>query len=267
MTTTQRRRKPVGWAGACFRAMAPWLLLLVGGKVVLTQIWSPLGEASSLSRWLWLIVDDLGLVLPFLLFAVGLALGRVLGHSGRAFRVAVLVGMAVSIGSYSLDAWVAPEIEDRVLAARGAETIDLRRFGSQTPVGILRNLEFVETNPPPRYSLRTSSPQEFPPNVLLWHLHQPLALAVFGIANVLLGLLASELTVDLSSRVRRTVRLAIGIGGGIAFLVGVVVTAPVEPFLRDGTMRSGITGAWLPLLIPLIEGLVLRYLVKSRRYG
>jgi len=267
MTTTQPRRKPVGWAGACFRAMAPWLLLLVGGKVILTQTWSPLAEASSLSRWLWLIVDDLALVLPFLLFAVGLALGRVLGHSARAFRVAIFVGISVSILSYSLDAWVAPEIEDRILAARGAETVDVRRFGSQTPAGILRNLEFVQTNPPPQYSLRTSSPQEFPPNVLLWHLNQPLAFAVFGIANVLLGLLASELTVDLSNRVRRSVRLALGIGGGIAFFACVVVASPVEPFLRDGTMRSGIAGAWLPLLIPLIEGLVLWPLVKSRRYG
>ena len=34
MTTTQRHGKPVGWAGASFRAIAPWLLLLVGGKVV-----------------------------------------------------------------------------------------------------------------------------------------------------------------------------------------------------------------------------------------
>jgi len=264
MTTTQRRWKPVGWAGACFRAVAPWLLLLVGGKVILTQVGTPL--APSLTRWLWLIVDDLALVLPFLLFAVGLALGRVLGHSTRAFRVAFFVGVSVSILSYTLDAWVAPGIEDRILGARGTET-DTRRFGSHTPVGILRNLEFVEANPPPQYSLQTSRPHEFPPNVLLWHLHQPLALAVFGIANVLLGLLASELTVDLSNRVRRSVRLAIGVGGGIVFLVGVVVTSPVEPFLRDGTMRSGIAGAWLPLLIPLIQGLVLRYLVTRRRYG
>jgi hypothetical protein len=162
---------------------------------------------------------------------------------------------------------VVPEIEDRILAARGAEAADARRFGSATPVGILRNLEFVQSNPPPRYRLRTSAPQEFPPNVLLWRLHQPLALAVFGIANVLLGLLASELTVDLSNRVRRNVRLVIGVGGGIAFLVCVVVASPVEAFLRDGTMRSGIASAWLPLLIPLIEALVLRHLVKSRRYG
>lgn len=266
MTTRQRHRKPFGWVGASFRAMAPWFLLLVVGRVILTLLWSPLEEASELPRWLWLIVEDIALVLPFLLFAVGLALGRVLGHSAHAFRVAIFVGISVSILSYGLGAWIEPEIEDQILAARGTDT-DTRRFGSHTPVGILRNLEFVQANPPPQYSLRTSRPHEFPPNVLLWRLHRPLALAVFGIANVLLGLLASELTVDLSNRVRRTVRLAMGIGGGIAFLVGVVVTSPVEAFLRDGTMRSGIAGAWLPLLIPLIQGLVLRHLVKSRRYG
>ena len=267
MTTTGRYQGVAVWVGPIFRAIVPWLLLLVGGKVIVTVLWSPLQEASSLSSLLWLIADDIALVLPFLLFTVGLALGRVLGHSGRAVRVAVLAGVAASIVSYSLDAWVAPEIEDRILAARGAEMIDARRFGSSTPVGLLRNLEFVQTDPPPRYSLRTSRPEEFPPNVLLWRLHHPLAFAVFGIANVLLGLLASELTVDLSNRVRRNVRLAIGVGGGIIFLVCVVVASPVEPFLRDGTMRSGIASAWLPLLIPLIEGLVLRHLVRIRRYG
>jgi len=247
--------------------MAPWLLVLVIGRAILSQLGSPFEEASSLSRWLWLIVEGTALVLPFLLFAVGLAMARVLGHSRRAVRVAVLVGVSVSILSYSLYAWVAPEIEHRILAARGAETVDARRFGSQTPVGILRNLEFVQTNPPPRYSLRTTAPQELPPSVLLWRLHQPLALAVFGIANVLLGMLASELTVDLANRIRRNVRLVTGVGGGIAFLVCVMVASPFEPFLRDGTMRSGIAGAWVPLLIPLIEGLVLWHLIKNQRHG
>ena len=263
MTKSRFRPKPaVSW-GAVLRAMAPWLLLMVVGRATLGQIWSPFEATSSLPRWLWLIVHNAALLLPFLLFPAGLAVGRVLGHSWWAVRDAVVVGVSVSILSYGLHAWVAPEIEDRIRA----ETVDVQRFGSRTPVGILRNLEFVQANPPPQYSLRTSTPQEFPPNVLLWHLHQPLALAVFGIANVLLGLLASELTVDLSNRVRRNVRLAMGVGGGIAFLACVVVASPVEPFLRDGTMRSGIAGAWLPLLLPLIEGLALWHLIKRRRYG
>ncbi len=267
MTRSRSSSEAALCAGPIIKAMAPWLLLMVIGRVVLGQLWSPFEEDPSLSRWVWRVAEDTALLLPFLLFPAGLAVGRVLGHSHRAVRIGVFVGMLVGILSYILGAWVAPEIEERILVARGAEEVDTRRFGSQTPVGILRNLESVQTNPPPRYSLRTSTPQEFPPNVLLWRLHQPLALAVFGIANVLLGLLASELTVDLSNRVRRNVRLAIGVGGGIAFLVCLVVASPVEPFLRDGTMRSGIAGAWLPLSIPLIEGLVLRYLLKNRRYG
>ncbi len=267
MTTIQVPPARGGWLGPSCRAMAPWLLLLVVGRVMLSQLWAPPGQASLPLQWLWLIVHDTALVLPFLLFTVGLALGRSLGHSGRAVRIAVVVGMLVSTLSYSLYAWAAPAIEDRILAARGGETVDARRFGSQTPVGILRNLEFVQTNPPSRHSLRTAAPEEFPPNVLLWRLHQPLALAVFGIANVLLGMLASELTVDMSHRVRRNARMAIGAGGGVAFLVCVAVSSPVGPFLLDGTLRSGIGGAWLPILVPLVEGVVLRRLVANRRHG
>lgn len=265
MKTT--RIRPAVWLAAILRAVAPWYLLLVIGRVILGQFWSPPEEASAVPRLLWLVVQDTALLLPFLLFPAGLAMGGVLGHSRRAFRVALLVGMSVSILSYVLGAWVAPELEDRVLSARGAETADARRFGSRTPLGILRNLEFVQANPPPRYSLRTSAPQEFPPNVLQWNLHQPLALAVFGLANVILAMLASELTIDLPRRVRRNARLAIGVGGAVMFLVCVVLTSPTEAFLRDGTMRSGIVGAWVPLAIPVIEALILRRLVTNRRYG
>lgn len=265
MKTT--RIRPAVWVGAIVRAVVPWYLLLVIVRVIPGQFWSPPEETSALLRVLWLVVPDTALVLPFLLFPAGLAIGRVLGHSRRAIRVAVLVGMSVSVLSYGLGAWVAPEIEDRVLAARGAETADARRFGSRTPLGILRNLEFVQANPPPRYSLRTTAPHEFPPNVLHWNLHQPLALAVFGLANVILAMLASELTVDLPCRVRRNARLAIGVGGAVVFLICVVLTSPTEAFLRDGTMRSGIAGAWVPLAIPVIEALILRRLVTNRRYG
>ena len=249
------------------RAVGPWFLLLVIGRVILGQVWSPPDEAFSLLRLLWLVAQDTAVLLPFLLFPAGLAVARVLGHSRRAIRVAVFVGMSVGTLSYGLGAWIAPEIEDRVLSVQGAESADARRFGSRTPIGLIQNLEFVQANPPPRYSLRANAPQEFPPNVLLWSLHQPLALAVFGLVNALLGMLASELTVDLPRRVRRNVHLAIGLAGGVAFVACVAFTSPAEPFLRDGTMRSGIVGAWAPLLVPLIEALVLRLFVRSRRYG
>lgn len=157
MTKSRFRSETAVWVRSIFKAMAPWLLLLVIGRVMLGQLWSPFEEVPTLSRWLWLVAHDTALLLPFLLFPAGLAVGRVLGHSHRAVRVAVLVGMSVGILSYILGAWVAPEIEDRILAAHGAETVDTRRFGSRTPIGILQNLEFVQANPPPRYSLRARS--------------------------------------------------------------------------------------------------------------
>ena len=244
--------------------MVPWFLLLFVGTLALS--WPPfLGEATFL-RWLWLFAEDAALVLPFLLFAGGVALARALGFSKRVLRAAVVVGISVVAVSYLLGSWVAPVLDDRYLASLGPETEDMRRFGPQTPVGITRNIRFVEANPPEEYSLRASSPHTLPPNVLRWELHAPLALAVFGVLNVFIGALAAELTVDRTRGSRRNARMAIGILGGIAFFACHILAGPVEPFLRDGTMRSGVTAAWLPLALPVVEILVLGHLVRGRRY-
>ncbi len=245
-------------------AMLPWFLLLVVGTLALS--WPPfLGEATVL-RWAWLVAEDAALILPFLLFAAGVALARILGYSRRVRRAAVAVGFSVAAASYGLGSWVAPVLDDRYLAGLGSETEDMRRFGAQTPVGITRNIRFVEANPPETYELRANAPHRLPPNVLRWELHAPLALAVFGILNVFIGALAAELTIHLTRGSRRNARMAIGVVGGIAFFAGHVLASPAEPFMRDGSMRSGVIGAWLPLGLPVAELLILSYLVRGRRY-
>ena len=245
--------------------MLPWFLLLVVGKLSLS--WPPfLGEATLL-RWVWLFADDTAFVLPFLLFAAGVALARALGYSRRVRRAGAVVGISVATASYLLGSWVAPVLDDRYLASLGAETEDMRRFGPQTPVGITRNIRFVEANPPGEYSLRASTPHRFPPNVLRWELHAPVALAVFGILNIFIGALAAELTIHLTRGSRRNARMAIGVVGGIAFFACHILAWPVEPFMRDGTMRSGVIGAWLPMGLPAAEILILSHLVRGRRYG
>ena len=75
------------------------------------------------------------------------------------------------------------------------------------------------------------------------------------------------MTVDLKRGVRRTALLAFGILGGIAFLATVILSAPIQPFLDTGELRPGVPAAWLPLSVPLAEGLLLVYLTRSRRYG
>ena len=252
------------WIGAVARAMLPWCLLFIVGKPLLELRRPPYEWSVSSLRWVWGVTEDAALALPFLVFAGGVALVRVLGDSRRLVRTAVVIGIAAGTVSYALGAWAAPEVHSRFLAALDAETVDLRRFGPRTPTGILENLRFVEATAPEEYTLNVSAPHRFPPNVLRWELHSPPAMAVFGVINVLLGVLAAKLTLDLSRRAQRNARLAIGVFGGIGFFACLAAASPVESFLRDGTMRSGILGAWAPLVFPLVQAFVLVYLVRRR---
>gem|GEM_PF-6589695 len=250
--------------GAVGRAMLPWYLLFVVGMLLLDSRWPPHDGPGFFTRLFWRVTEDTALVLPFLLFGAGVALGSMQWHTRRLMHVALGVGISVSAVAYGLDAWAEPVVHDQVLASLEPEVVDLRRFGPRTPVGVLENLRFVEANPPAEYTLNVSAPDRFPPNVLRWELHGPPAMAVFGLINVLLGVLAARLTVDLNRRAQRNSRLAIGVIGGIAFFGCLVVASPVEPFLRDGTMRSGTLGAWGPLVFPLGQAFVLMHLVRRR---
>lgn len=263
-TMAERHRGYAAWMGAVARAMWPWCLLFIVGKPLLELRQPPYEWSVSSLRWMWGVTEDAALALPFLIFAGGVALVRVLGHSRRLVRTAVTVGISAGALSYALGAWAVPEVHSRFLAALDPETVDLQRFGPRTPTGILQNLRFVEANPPEEYTLKVEASHRFPPNVLRWELHRPPAVAVFAVVNVLLGVLAATLTLDLSRRAQRNARLAIGVFGGIAFFACLAAASPVGPFLRDGTMRSGVLGAWAPLVFPLVQAGVLVYLVRRR---
>ncbi len=249
------------------RAVLLWWVLLVGTKPLLSFRWPPYEWSGGLLRFLWTVVDDTGFVLPFLVFAGAVALRNQCGFSRRVLRAAVVLGLATGAVSYVLTAWVAPTVHDRALAVSGTETVDVRRFGPRTPVGIVRNLRFVEANPPGEYGLRVAEPERFPPNVLRWELHLPIAAALFSVINALLGVLAADLTIDLRRGNRRNARLAIGLLGGIAFLAVERLVEPTGLFLQSGELRSGILAAWIPLLVPVVGCSLLLYLVRGRRYG
>ncbi|MYG82150.1 MAG: hypothetical protein F4187_10525 [Gemmatimonadetes bacterium] len=175
--------------------------------------------------------------------------------------------MALAVGavSYYLAAWGAPELESRYWDTLGEETVGQREFGAATPPGIIENLRAVENNPPSRYSLQVANPLQNPPNVLRWYLHLPFAMAVFGLLNALAGVLAAQLTENLGRGPRRNTLLALGVLGGLAFMGILALAGPVAPFLRDGTMRSGILGAWIPLVVPILLCMVL-FGIARRRY-
>ena len=92
-------------------------------------------------------------------------------------------------------------------------------------------------------------------------------MVVFGLINVLLGVLAAELTVDLTRGRRRNACLGIGLAGAIAFVACFFAAAPGPALARGGTMLPGIVAAWAPLAIPVAEALLLAHLVQRRRYG
>ncbi len=214
--------------------------------------------------WTWFVVGWTGFI-PFALFAAGVALERVRVHSRHLARMALAAGIAFGSLSYVLNAWVEPELHHAYLTTLPAATAERTRFGPDTPTGILRNLRFVEANPPEEYSTSVDAPHRRPPNVLRWVLHRPAAWAVFGLINLLLGVLAARLTAHLRRQSRRNARIAIGVLGGIAFFVCVGLASPIQPFLRDGTLRSGVLSAWIPLAFPLTEALLLCYLIRRKR--
>ncbi len=142
---------------------------------------------------------------------------------------------------------------------------ELQPFGPYTPAGLVRNLRVVEQNPPVEFSLSTDQLQRRPPNVLVWELHRPIAMAVFGIINLFLGMLAAEATVGMRRPRQWNTRLAIGVVGAIAFFSLLEMGSPIQSFLRGDPMKSGVLAAWGPLALPVTEALVLGYLVWRRR--
>lgn len=232
--------------------MLPWCGLLLGVEAILLFLWPTGDYLASPVWWSWWLAAELGFVLPFLLFAAGVRLAQVLGYSRRLLPTAI--GLALTVGgmSYYLGAWGAPELESRYWDTLGDETVEQRAFGPATPPGLLRNIRAAEDKPPTEFSLRVAAPSQTPPNVLRWLLHLPVAMAVFGLINTLAGVLAAHLTENFSRGARRNVLLALGVLGGLASFGAVLLAGPIEPFLRDGTMRSGILGAWIPLVVPVL---------------
>ena len=253
----------------CFRVVVrvilPWLLLLVFLRPLATPEWPPYEWTGSLSRWVSGVLGDVGLLLPFLLFAGGSALVRVFGFSRRLVRIAVGVGIAAALVGYLCSAVFKPTLVHRSLTQRIANVEEIQPFGPYTPTGLVRNLRFVEQHPPTEFSLSTDQLRRRPPNVLVWELHRPIAMAVFGIINLFLGMLAAEATIGMRRPRQWNTRLAIGVVGAIAFFSLMEIGSPIQSFLRGDPMGSGILSAWGPLALPVTEALLLGYLVWRRR--
>ena len=233
-TEAAERPTVLACVAAGLGTMLPWCALLLGVKALLFFQWPSDEHLDAPSWWAWWVASDVGFILPFLLFAAGVRLARVMGYSRRLLPTAIGLALAVGAVSYYLAAWGAPELERRYWDTMGDETLEQRAFGAATPPGILRNLRAVEDSPPTEFSLRAAAPSQTPPNVLRWYLHLPAAMAVFGLINTLAGVFAAQVTEDFSRGARRNVLLALGVLGGLVSFGVLAMAGPIEPFLRDG---------------------------------
>ena len=182
-TTPESGSAPPGfqkWLRTIAVAVLPWLALLVLVRPLATPEWPPFAWSGSLSRWVAGVIGDVGFFLPFLLFAGGSALVGVLGFSRRLVRIAVVGGFFAAALGYGCTAIFKPILAHRTLAERLPDIEEVQPFGPDTPAGLVRNLRFVEQNPPTEFSLSTDQTRNRPPETLVWALHRPIALAVFG---------------------------------------------------------------------------------------
>ena len=209
------------------------------------------------SAWHWLshVSGVAGLIIPFAAFAGGIALTRTQRPRNR---LAWVVGLLAAITAYTMSEFVSPLADHAAVAPHG-EVVESRPFGPRTPLGTLRQLSFVEANPPEVYTLGDSA--RTPPNRVRLLLHMPLALSAFALLNTLLGLLTAGLTSTLPPPSRRNARLAIGLASGLAYFTAIYFACHPD---RDWLNVSGVLAAWLPLVVPLVQVVAFTGVIRHR---
>lgn len=233
-----------------------WTGLLVCMVVVFHTL--AVAQPQPWSAWHWLsyVSGVAGLILPFAAFAGGIALVRKRRHRIRRVCVA---GLLAAITAYALSEFVSP-LADYAAFAPNGEVVETRPFGPRTPLGTLRQLSFVEANPPREYTL--GDPARTPPNRVRLLLHLPLAMGAFALLNTLLGLLTADLTRALPPPARRNTRFAIGLAGGLAYFAAFYFACHPD---RDWLNVSGVLAAWLPLVVPLVQAVVFTGVIRHRK--
>jgi len=235
--------------GRALKAASICALGLVAAIVVFVTL--AVDQPQPWSGWAWLeyLAGRLGFILPFAAFAGGVAIWR-RGPASGSTRAAVLAGLAIGLASYA-SSEIAGPLANYAALADEPDLADVRPFGPSTPAGKLRQLRFVEANPPEQYGLGDAA--RTPPNYVRFLLHLPVALVVFSVLNCMLGLYATRMMYTLRSATRRNGSLAIGLAGGLGLFAAVFVAGHPN---RDWVSVSGVAAAWLPLTIPLLEAMV-----------
>jgi hypothetical protein len=215
-----------------------------------TGPWTLLQAVRPVPGWL-------GLFLPFAAFASGLATWR-----GRSRWEPVVHGLMAAAMTYGLLAYAAPVAKQTSLVKNSAEPRTQFDFHPATPGSLKEWRASIEADPPAQFTFMLERPLERPPNWLTFLLHNPAVMALFAILAVFLGQQVGFLTSGLSPPWRQNSRWAVGLLAAIGFWVSFMAG---EAWVRADPAHSGVLGAWVPLLVPLVEVGLLYALVHRRR--
>jgi len=241
-----------------YAATTGWLAGLVALALLYQVI---VGASLEGSGSIWTVVHLLagwiGALLPFATFAGGLAACASLSPRSVAFR-----GFLLSIVAYGLLAYGSPIGDFQVRATVGADLTIEFPFGPETPGGLRALRSAVEADPPADYSFSVDRPLEQSPNWLTYLLHSFVVIAAFAVLGALLGQQAGFLTSGLSPPTRRNARWALGLLSAAAFFLA---EGAGGEWVRLDPSNSGVLGAWMPLLVPLLALVLLTAVARRRR--
>jgi len=243
---------------AFFQETIRWVVILASVPLCLQLVGGPLfGVGWSLWEALLLFFSYLGLLLPFASFAGGVAV-----HGHLRSRSVIINATLVSVIAFALIAYASPIAEYRARVVDGTDFEARFPAGPET-FGGLRALRLAaEANPPADFNFAVEHPLDLPPNWLTYILHSQMVVALFGILAALLGQWGGFLTSGLSPPARRNARWALGLFSGVAFFIA---EAACGEWVRLDPSNSGVLGAWVPLLVPIVELTFLIFLTRSGR--
>ncbi|MBT8398438.1 MAG: LptF/LptG family permease [Gemmatimonadetes bacterium] len=248
-------RNSKGWLDLLAKTLL-WTAILMAVPVV-AQLLSgpPPGESWSFWTALEAVTIPAGLFLPFAAFGGGLAAAGRVGLGGKVATGLVIASLALVLGGV-----VSPHLEYRNREEVG---LDLERrypTGPRTLIGLLEVRERIKADPPEEFTFSIEQPLRHPPNWLTVLFHSRIARALFAIFSVFLGSLTASLTTGLSPPARKNARWAVGLVFGVLFFLA---QAAGGDWVRADPRNSGILGAWVPMLVPVL-GLAGLYLLLVR---
>lgn len=237
-----------------------WLAILLAVPVAAQLLGGPPPPGGwTLWKAVHLLSGWTGFFLPFAVFAGGLAGGRTL-PPGRFLAASG----GVSLLCLFLLGYAQPLMEDRTNRGEG-EALTGTRYptGPPTLSGLLELRARIREAPAGAMSFSTEAPLRAPENWVTHRIHLPLMTAVLAAVMAVLGALAGTVTSGIPPPGRLLVRW--GVGLGFSALTFLFLSAAGE-WVRGDPSRSGVVGAWAPLLPPVL-GIALCFVLLRRGCG